>query len=59
MHLLHAETGCQKRVLDVMSMVCICLAQGVALLGGVALLTRHGLVGVGVSLWSKALTPLS
>ena len=37
-------------------MVCICLNQGVALLEGVALLSRCGL-GVGVSLWVWALRP--
>ena len=34
----------------------ICLAQGVALLEGVAFSSRRGLVGGGVSLWTWALT---
>jgi hypothetical protein len=40
-------------------MVCICLAEGVALLEGMARWGRCGLVGVGVSLWVWALRPSS
>jgi hypothetical protein len=40
-------------------MVYICLAQGMALLGGVAFWRRCGLVGVDVSLWVWALRLLS
>jgi hypothetical protein len=46
----HLVLGCLSSV-----MVSICLAQGVALLEGVTLLSKRGLVGVGVSLWVWAL----